>query len=277
MFETLPVAAGLVLALATALALAAGLGEPRSPGLALPLAGEEPAPRPGLARLLAFLPPPRPRRAAVEPAAAPPETDAVEAAEEAVLLVVRPPPAALLAPVPEEAGEGRPLDGLPLVPPLEPVLVASPFGPRPSPFTGLPSRHEGVDLAAAPGSRVRAAAAGRVRRAGPEGPFGLLVELEHEGGLVTRYAHLARILVRPGEPVAAGRPVGLVGSSGRSTGPHLHYEVRIAGVAIDPVPLLEAGRLLALARAATPEGELDDGAVQAYGPIGLGGEAEPPT
>ncbi len=187
---------------------------------------------------------------------------------------VLPPPPALLAGE-LEPGSARPLDGLPLLQPLPTLEVTSPFGPRPSPFTGLPSRHEGIDLRAAPGSLVRAAGGGLVVKAGRDGPFGLLVEIDHGGGLATRYAHLSRILVRRGERVVAGRPIGRVGSTGRSTGPHLHYELRVAGEPVDPLRLLEAGRLLALARGG-PDPGLDDRPSRANGPIGLGGEPEPP-
>lgn len=259
-------------ALLCALALVASGPNPRPTGIELPLA-TLPAPRPGLARLLAVLPATPRRPSAVEPAAAGPGPD-TEGSDPGPPATVLPPPAALLARE-SEIARGRSLDGLPLFPPLPTLEIVSRFGPRPSPFTGLPSRHEGIDLRAAPGSPVRAAGAGRVVKAGREGPFGLLVEIDHGGGLATRYAHLSRILVRPGERVPAGRVIGRVGSSGRSTGPHLHYELRVAGVPVDPSRLLEAGRLLALARGGPAPG-LDEGPYQAYGPIGLGGEAEPP-
>ena len=262
--------------LALLLALARLIGASRPPAIGLPLEPATVEPRPAVARLL-LLRPPVPRRAApLEPAAAPPDPRPEEAEGLARASLLRR-PAALSASLPEEGEAWLPLDHIPLAPPLTPLRVASPFGPRPSPFTGLPSRHEGVDLSAPPGTPVRAAAAGRVRFAGRDGPFGLAVELDHGNGLTTRYAHLSRILVRPGTRVAAGRPIGLVGSTGRSTGPHLHYEVRLAGRALDPLPLLEAGRLLALARAGLLDPSLDGGPGEVYGPIGLGGEVEPPT
>ncbi len=259
-------------ALLFALVLHATAPAPRPAGIELPLEPVTAAPRPGLARLLAVLLPAPRRSTAIEPAAAGPAAEA-EPSEASPAATV-PPPAALLAGE-LEPGSARPLDGLPLLQPLATFEVASPFGPRPSPFTGLPSRHEGIDLRAPPGSLVRAAGSGRVVKAGTDGPFGLLVEIDHGGGLTTRYAHLSRILVRQGERVARGRPIGRVGSSGRSTGPHLHYELRVAGEPVDPLRLLEAGRLLASARG-EPGGGLDDHRHQAYGPIGLGGEAESP-
>lgn len=260
--------------LAALLALAPAARPSFPPVLALPSGVDELPARAALLRLL-LVQPPILRRPPSGPSESGPPFD--EPAVAAPNPVPTPPPA-LLASLPEEDLRAWPLDHLPLAAPLGRFVLASPFGPRPSPFTGLPSRHEGVDLLAPPGTPVRAAAAGRVRSAGRDGPFGLAVELDHGGGLTTRYAHLAKILVRPGAEVEAGRPVGLLGNSGRSTGPHLHYEVRLAGRPLDPRLFLEAGRLLALARAGPVDpGALDDGPIQAYGPIGLGGERDPPT
>lgn len=163
---------------------------------------------------------------------------------------------------------------LPLRPPVEPLLVASGFGPRISPFTGRPSRHEGIDLVAAPGTVVRATGHGTVRRAQRDGPFGLLVELDHGAGLTTRYAHLARTFVRIGQRVSAGAAIGLVGNTGRSTGPHLHYEVRLAGTAQDPARWLAAGRLVAALTEPATKAVIDVAAGQAYVPSAVGGEAE---
>ncbi|MDW8369378.1 MAG: M23 family metallopeptidase [Geminicoccaceae bacterium] len=165
-------------------------------------------------------------------------------------------------------------DALPLRPPLEPVVIASGFGPRTSPFTGRPSRHEGIDLVAAAGSIVRASGHGTVRRAQRDGPFGLLVELDHGGGLTTRYAHLARTFVRVGQRVPAGAAIGLVGNTGRSTGPHLHYEVRVAGAAQDPARWLVAGRLVATLAEPAAALPIDVADYRAYVPRALGGEAE---
>ncbi|MBC7106206.1 MAG: M23 family metallopeptidase, partial [Firmicutes bacterium] len=103
-------------------------------------------------------------------------------------------------------------------------------------------RHEGVDLAADYGVPVRAAAAGRVIFAGPRGTYGLAVIVDHGGGLATLYAHNARLLVREGDAVRAGDAVALVGSTGRATGPHLHFEVRYYGVPLDPLWVLTGGR-----------------------------------
>jgi murein DD-endopeptidase MepM/ murein hydrolase activator NlpD len=119
--------------------------------------------------------------------------------------------------------------------------VSSPFGYRPDPFLGRLALHPGVDLVQAFGSTVKATGAGRVVHAGPMGGYGNMVEIDHGGGLATRYGHLAEILVEEGQEVEAGAPLGRLGSTGRSTGPHLHYEVRMDGEPVDPTRFLHAG------------------------------------
>lgn len=114
--------------------------------------------------------------------------------------------------------------------------VASPvgdgYGPRGN------TMHEGLDLPAAAGARVGAAGAGTVQSAGWAGAYGRLVVVRHRAGVTTYYAHLSRITVSPGEAVSAGERIGLVGSTGRSTGPHLHFEVRLRGAAVNPLTAL---------------------------------------
>lgn len=117
-------------------------------------------------------------------------------------------------------------------------LLSSRFGGRRDPFDGTLRRHAGIDMPAPPGSAVVAAEAGLVRRAAMAGGYGQLVEIDHGGGLRTRYAHLSRILVREGDWVERGRPIAAVGSTGRSTGNHLHFEVRRNGIARDPLAYL---------------------------------------
>jgi peptidoglycan hydrolase FlgJ len=112
--------------------------------------------------------------------------------------------------------------------------VTSKFGWRRDPLTGAAKFHKGVDLAMAYGTEVKAAAAGRVVFAGERGGYGNMVIVEHAGGQQTRYAHLSAGNVRAGETVDAGQVIGRVGSTGRSTGPHLHFEVLDHGQAIDP-------------------------------------------
>ncbi len=129
--------------------------------------------------------------------------------------------------------------------PLEQAGISSPFGPRVDPFDGTRRMHRGLDLAAPRGELVSAAAAGWVVRAGPAGGHGLMVEVRHAGDLTTRYGHLSAILCAPGEPVALGQAVGLVGQTGRSTGPHLHFEVWQGGLASDPLRFLIEDRVAA--------------------------------
>jgi murein DD-endopeptidase MepM/ murein hydrolase activator NlpD len=130
----------------------------------------------------------------------------------------------------------------PLAGDLEPT---SGFGYRLDPFNRAAAVHSGVDFRAAPGAPVRATAAGRVTVAEYSGGYGNMVEVEHEGGVATRYGHLSSISVVQGQRIEAGQVVGRAGSTGRSTGTHLHYETRIDGEAVNPARFLEAGRLLA--------------------------------
>jgi murein DD-endopeptidase MepM/ murein hydrolase activator NlpD len=116
--------------------------------------------------------------------------------------------------------------------------VSSRFGPRVHPVTGQRHQHSGVDFAAPAGTPVRAAAAGRVTFAGTRGAYGNLVIVAHPDGTETWYAHQRDLAVRAGQEVASGSVLGTVGSTGRSTGPHLHLELRRGGVPVDPLPLL---------------------------------------
>ena len=122
--------------------------------------------------------------------------------------------------------------------------VTSPFGYRADPFLGRLALHTGVDLLQPYGSEIRATAAGRVAHAGPMGGYGDMVEIDHGKGLATRYAHMSEILVQEGQEVAQGDILGRLGTSGRSTGPHLHYEVRVDGEPADPERFLRAGASL---------------------------------
>jgi murein DD-endopeptidase MepM/ murein hydrolase activator NlpD len=124
----------------------------------------------------------------------------------------------------------------------------SSFGYRIDPFTRSPALHSGIDFRAETGTQVRAASGGRVITAEYSGGYGNMVEIDHGGGLSTRYGHLSAILVEEGQVLAAGAVLGRVGSTGRSTGPHLHYETRIDGDAVDPTRFLKAGQRL-IARA----------------------------
>ena len=112
--------------------------------------------------------------------------------------------------------------------------VTSEYGWRLSPVSGAPEMHPGIDIAAEEGTAVPAVASGTVDTAGWNGGYGLCVVLSHPDGRQTLYGHLSQVLVGPGQAVAAGQAVGLVGSTGESTGPHLHFEVREGGIPVDP-------------------------------------------
>jgi murein DD-endopeptidase MepM/ murein hydrolase activator NlpD len=120
--------------------------------------------------------------------------------------------------------------------------VSSPFGERIDPLHGHRAVHSGVDLAAPAGSPVAAAAGGVVVRAGERGGYGLAVEVEHEDGTTSLYAHASRILVSAGDRVDRGQPIALVGHTGRATGDHLHFELRRAGRPVDPTAALKVYR-----------------------------------
>ena len=134
------------------------------------------------------------------------------------------------------------LDCAPLIAPVDYYNLTSRFGDRKDPFTNRPDWHNGVDLGAWPGTKVRATAPGIVRHAGNKGGYGRVVVVDHGCGIQTLYAHLKSINVKKGQQVSYRDVVGAVGSSGRSTGPHVHYEIRIHDEAVDPYEFIEAGR-----------------------------------
>jgi len=137
------------------------------------------------------------------------------------------------------------LSYVPLRKPLAGDLeMSSPFGVRIDPFLHAPSMHTGMDLHATAGDPIYATAAGKVVKAGWEGGYGQMVEIDHGEGLSTRYGHMSAIGVAVGQKVRAGQVIGRVGSTGRSTGPHLHYETRINGEAVNPERFLIAGAKL---------------------------------
>lgn len=121
---------------------------------------------------------------------------------------------------------------------------SSNFGNRKDPFTGGRAFHSGIDFAAPSGTIVTSAAAGVVTYVGTRSGYGMVVEVRHDSGLVTRYAHLSGYLAREGQAVNTGTPIAKVGSTGRSTGPHLHFEIRKADEAINPKAFLDAGKRL---------------------------------
>jgi murein DD-endopeptidase MepM/ murein hydrolase activator NlpD len=116
--------------------------------------------------------------------------------------------------------------------------ITSPFGWRPNPFGGSPDFHPGLDIAAPMGTTVTAAAAGTIILAQWYGGYGNFILIDHGGGVATGYGHLSAIYVSVGQQIQRGQAIGAVGSTGHSTGPHLHFEVRIAGKPVDPAPRL---------------------------------------
>lgn len=149
-----------------------------------------------------------------------------------------------------QATAGIALPGIPLpamvpsdIPDLEtlPVrdgVMTSTFGYRRDPIHHHQKMHTGVDFSADPGTPVYAAASGVVARADYHGGYGRVIYIDHGAGFVTRYAHLSQMLVNEGDQITAGSRIGAVGQSGRATGPHLHFELRVLGHAVDPLPAL---------------------------------------
>ena len=130
---------------------------------------------------------------------------------------------------------------LPLGLPIPSIEVTSGYGPRRDPFLGQSAMHTGVDLVAASGTPVQATGPGTIVIADLNGGYGKMVEIDHGGGVFTTYAHLSVISVREGQVVTAGTIIGRAGSTGRSTGPHLHYEITRDGRTIDPLPHIRSG------------------------------------
>ena len=122
--------------------------------------------------------------------------------------------------------------------PLDDATLTSNFGMRTHPVLGGRRNHKGIDLAQPIGTPVYATADGVVSKAEPFSSYGNYIQIEHGGQMQTRYAHLSGYAVAAGEQVHKGQLIGFVGTTGRSTGPHLHYEVRVAGEAVDPTPYM---------------------------------------
>jgi murein DD-endopeptidase MepM/ murein hydrolase activator NlpD len=136
---------------------------------------------------------------------------------------------------------------IPVFRPVDNSIFTSGYGFRYDPFSGRGAMHAGIDMAGRHGEPVRASAEGRVVRAERFGAYGLAVDIDHGHGILTRYAHLSRIDVAVGDRVSVGERIGGMGSTGRSTGTHLHFEVRIDGQPVNPRPFLDAaGYVLAM-------------------------------
>lgn len=133
---------------------------------------------------------------------------------------------------------------LPLGSPIDHYNLTSSFGKRSDPITGELAFHGGLDFGAAPNSKIRATAPGRVIHAGPLGPYGNTVEIDHGMGVTTRFGHMKKVTVEVGQELSFRDVIGVIGSTGRSTGRHLHYEVRLDGEAYDPGRFLDTGRNL---------------------------------
>jgi murein DD-endopeptidase MepM/ murein hydrolase activator NlpD len=136
------------------------------------------------------------------------------------------------------------LKTLPLSAPLAHYQLESRFGVRHDPFNRRSAMHSGLDFSAPFKSPVYNTAPGTVIFAGALGEFGRVVDIDHGAGIVTRYAHLHRIMVAKGQHLASREQIGLLGSSGRSTGPHVHYEIQVNGVPQDPEKFLQAGNIV---------------------------------
>lgn len=122
--------------------------------------------------------------------------------------------------------------------PLEGAQLTSSYGMRTHPVLGGRRKHTGIDLAAPTGTPVYATADGVIGRADWYSSYGLYISINHGAAMETRYAHLSRLAVAAGDNVKKGDLIGYVGSTGRSTGPHLHYEVRVEGLAVNPIPYM---------------------------------------
>ncbi len=128
---------------------------------------------------------------------------------------------------------------LPSEPPIPDGWYSSNFGYRIDPISGQKSYHEGIDFPAPTGTPILAAASGKVINAEWHGDYGRMVDIDHGNGLVSRYAHASSINVREGDLVVRGQQIGQVGTTGRSTGPHLHFEVRLNGAPQNPARFLQ--------------------------------------
>ncbi len=133
--------------------------------------------------------------------------------------------------------EGRRVD---VAQPVDRLSISSHFGFRADPFRTTHAMHRGIDVPGRFGAPVYASADGVVERAGYSGGYGNMIDIRHSSGLVTRYGHLSSILVDASGTVRSGQIIGRVGSTGRSTGNHLHFEVRMDGQAVDPLPFLSS-------------------------------------
>lgn len=200
-------------------------------GLAAPCAAAAQQGRTGSGRIVAFDDDAPVRKPAAEPVAPAPEPERARP-DVAFGAVVPPPPRVIVAPRGTRPGGVPEFSARPAA--ATRLAVNSPYGVRSDPLTGIARMHTGVDLHARYGESVGAAMSGTVWFAGARAGYGNLVVVDHGDGVSTFYAHLSSIAVRSGDVLEAGQLLGYVGSTGRSTGPHLHYEVRANGHPVDP-------------------------------------------
>ena len=147
---------------------------------------------------------------------------------------------AAFASVDDNAYLSEAMKKVPLGKPVWTYWLSSPFGKRSDPFNARSATHKGVDLASNKGNKIKTMAEGKVTRAGNASGYGKLVEIDHGNGFKTKYAHMNKIYVKRGQMVAQGEAIGEVGSTGRSTGPHLHYEVLYDGTPMNPMVFIKA-------------------------------------
>ncbi len=159
------------------------------------------------------------------------------------------------------------VSSIPAYMPVKDYRYTSSYGVRYDPFNGGSAMHAGVDMAGATGEPIYASADGVVSKAGVANGYGNLVELAHGRGIDTRYGHLSKILVHAGEHVAQGQEIGRMGSTGRSTGTHLHFEVRVDGRSVNPRPFLEASAFVLAAKNEAGVRNFDPAAAQDFGPV----------
>ncbi|RED16387.1 peptidase M23-like protein [Parasphingopyxis lamellibrachiae] len=152
---------------------------------------------------------------------------------------------ALFASWRQDERQRRGVMAIPSLQPVEGYRLTSSYGTRSDPFRRGRRMHNGLDMAGPIGTPIYATADGIVGRAQWVGGYGKYVEINHGGEIQTRYGHMSAILVQPGARVTRGQLIGRMGSTGRSTGSHLHYEVRISGRPVNPVPFLTSGDYLA--------------------------------
>jgi len=141
-------------------------------------------------------------------------------------------------------GGAKPSNNIPSGRPVEKLSMTSNFGVRSDPFNGGARMHKGIDIPGPVGTPIYATADGVVSRAGWASGYGNLVQIAHGGGMETRYGHMSKLIVAPNSYVRRGQIIGLMGSTGRSTGSHLHYEVRVDGQAINPIPFVSGPDVL---------------------------------